>query len=74
MIDDLTFPDGFRSDLLVEGKLLIEIKSIDKTSPVHIKQVLTYLRLMNLPLGLLINFSADTFSTGTTRVMNNRAT
>jgi iron complex transport system substrate-binding protein len=74
IIDDLTFPDGFRADLLIEGKLLIEIKSVEKTSPVHIKQVLTYLRLMNLPLGLLINFSADTFSIGTTRVMNNRAT
>jgi GxxExxY protein len=74
IIDDLTFPDGFRADLLIEGRLLIEIKSVERTSPVHIKQVLTYLRLMNLPLGLLINFSADTFSEGTTRVMNNRAT
>jgi GxxExxY protein len=74
VIDDLTYSDGFRADLLVEGKLLIEIKSVEKSSPVYIKQVLTYLRLMNLPLGLLINFSADRFSEGTARVMNNRAT
>jgi GxxExxY protein len=73
-IDDLSFIDGFRADLLIEGRLLIEIKSVEKTSPVHIKQVLTYLRLMQLPLGLLINFGAETFRDGTTRVMNNRAT
>lgn len=74
MIDDLSFSDGFRADLIVEGKLLVELKSTERASPVHVKQVLTYLRLMNMPLGLLINFGADTFAQGTTRVMNNRAT
>jgi GxxExxY protein len=74
IIDGLRYPEGFRADLLVEGQLLIEIKSVEKASTVHIKQVLTYLRLMNLPLGLLTNFGADTFREGTTRVMNNRTT
>jgi GxxExxY protein len=46
----------FRADLVVEGKLLIELKSVERAAPVHSKQVLTYLRLMQLPLGLLINF------------------
>ncbi|MBL0925625.1 MAG: GxxExxY protein [Sphingomonadaceae bacterium] len=72
-IDDLSFADGFRADLLIENRLLVEIKSVEKMSPVHIKQVLSYLRLMQLPLGLLINFGAETFRDGTTRVMNNRA-
>jgi GxxExxY protein len=70
-IDDIIFPDGFRADLLVEDLLLIEIKSLEKLAPVHHKQTLTYLRLMNLPLGLLINFGGETFREGISRVMNN---
>lgn len=70
-IDGIEFGDGFRADLLVENKLLIEIKSVEKFALVHIKQVLTYLRLMNLPLGLLMNFSADSYQDGVKRVMNN---
>ena len=54
--DDMRFEDAFRVDLLIEGKLLVELKSVEKPAPVHGKQVLTYLRLMNLPLGLLMNF------------------
>lgn len=50
--------EGFRADLLIEDQLLIELKSVEKLAPVHTKQVLTYLRLMNLPLGLLMNFGA----------------
>jgi iron complex transport system substrate-binding protein len=65
--------EGFRVDLLVEGKLLIELKSVERTAPVHGKQVLTYLRLMDLPLGLLINFGAATFKEGVKRVANNRS-
>lgn len=53
--------EGFRVDLLVERRLLIELKSTDNHAPVHAKQVLTYLRLMDLPLGLLMNFGAATF-------------
>jgi iron complex transport system substrate-binding protein len=63
--------EGFRADLLVEGALLIELKSVERTAPVHGKQVLTYLRLMDLPLGLLMNFGAATFREGIRRVVNN---
>lgn len=70
-IDEITFPDAFRADLLVEDILLIEIKSVERIAPVHHKQTLTYLRLMNLPLGLLINFGGETFREGVSRVMNN---
>lgn len=73
-IDGLDFGDGFRADLLIENKLLIEVKSVEKLAPVHLKQALTYLRLMNLPLGLLINFGSDTYREGVKRVMNNHVT
>ena len=63
--------EGFRADLLIEQRLLIELKSLEKMSPVHGKQVLTYLRLMNLPVGLLINFGAPTFKEGIKRIVNN---
>ena len=63
--------EGFRADLLVEGRLLIELKSCERLAPVHGKQVLTYLRLMELPLGLLMNFGAATFREGIKRVANN---
>ena len=63
--------EGFRADLLVEGRLLIELKSTEGHSPLHAKQVITYLRLMNLPLGLLINFGAATFKQGVRRLVNN---
>lgn len=69
--DDITFEDGFRVDLLVEGKLVVEIKSSDNVAPVHGKQVLTYLRLMKLPLGILMNFGLATFKEGVQRVANN---
>lgn len=63
-------PFGFRLDLLVERKLIIEIKSVERPAPVHQRQLLTYLRLMNLPLGLLINFGLDTLAAGIDRVVN----
>jgi iron complex transport system substrate-binding protein len=65
------FDEGLRVDLLVEGCLVVELKSVEMLSPVHPKQLLTYLRLMNLPLGLLINFGAPTFKAGIKRVANN---
>lgn len=70
-IDGLDFPEAFRIDLLVQGKLLVEIKSIEKLAPIHAKQTLTYLRLMQLPLGLLINFGGITLKEGIKRVVNN---
>lgn len=61
---------GFRIDLLVEKELVIEIKSVERPSPIHQRQLLTYLRLMNLPLGLLINFGMDTLTARLDRVTN----
>jgi iron complex transport system substrate-binding protein len=66
----MTFDEGFRADLIVEGKLLIELKSVEKLAPVHAKQTLTYLRLRRLPIGLLINFGAPTFKEGIERIVN----
>jgi GxxExxY protein len=68
--DGLTMDEGFRADILVEGKLLIELKSLERLAPVHGKQLLTYLRLMDLPLGLLMNFGGATFREGIKRVVN----
>ncbi|MGI9377140.1 MAG: GxxExxY protein [Tsuneonella suprasediminis] len=62
---------AFRVDLLVEQTLIVELKSIERLAPVHGKQVLTYLRLMDLPLGLLMNFGQATFKEGLRRVANN---
>jgi len=68
--DGIAFEDAFRVDILVEGALIIEVKSAEKTAGVHIKQVLTYLRLMKLPLGLLMNFGLGTFKEGVQRIAN----
>ena len=54
--DEMVFSEGFRADILVEDCLLLELKSVEALNPVHRRQLLTYLRLMNLPLGLLMNF------------------
>lgn len=62
--------EGFRIDLLVEDQLIIELKSTERTAPVHKKQLLTYLRLTNRPLGLLMNFGMETFKEGMSRVVN----
>jgi iron complex transport system substrate-binding protein len=66
----LKFDEGFRADLIVEDALLVELKSVENSSPVHAKQVLTYLRLLKMPLGLLINFGAATFKEGVKRIVN----
>ena len=64
---------GFRIDLIVGDKVIIEIKSVETLSPVHKKQLLTYLRLMNLHLGLLINFNVELIKDGIHRVVNRLA-
>lgn len=69
--DGIVFEEGFRADLLIEGRVIVELKSVEKLAPVHSKQLLTYLRLMNLPVGLLINFGAATLKEGLHRVVNN---
>ena len=63
--------NAFKIDLLVEGRLVVELKSLERMLPVHGKQVLTYLRLMTLPLGLLMNFGEATFKNGLKRIVNN---
>jgi GxxExxY protein len=62
---------GFRSDLIIEEKLIVEIKSIEVLAPVHAKQVLTHLRLTNIKLGLLINFNEELLKFGIKRIVNN---
>lgn len=62
---------GFRADLIVEEKLIVEIKSVESLAAVHAKQVLTYLRLTNIKLGLLINFNEELLKTGIKRIVNN---
>ena len=62
--------EGFRLDLLVEDRIVVELKSVEKTQNVHKKQLLTYLRLANKPLGLLINFNEAVLKDGITRITN----
>jgi len=64
------FENGFRIDLLVDGKVVVELKSVEEVAAVHKKQVLTYIRLSKLRLGLLINFGAATLKEGITRLVN----
>lgn len=72
-VDGIWFEDGLRVDLLVDQCFVIEVKSIEKLQAVHYKQLLTYLRLLELPLGLLINFGAGTFKEGVRRLANPHA-
>ncbi|MGE4403626.1 MAG: GxxExxY protein [Desulfobulbus sp.] len=68
--DGVRFDDGFRMDLLVGNKVVVELKSVEKIAPVHKKQVLTYLRLTGLKLGLLINFGSAYLKDGIARIIN----
>ena len=69
--DGIEFRDGFRLDLLVEKNVIVEVKSLDRgIAPIHTKQVLTYLRLTNLHVGLLLNFGCATMKEGIKRVVN----
>ncbi|REJ85993.1 MAG: GxxExxY protein [Planctomycetota bacterium] len=67
---DITFDEGFRADLVVERRVLVELKSVSELTDVHKKQVLTYLRLMDLRLGLLINFNVSLLKDGIVRIAN----
>lgn len=62
---------GFRADMIVEDKVLIELKSVVNLAPVHYKQLLTYLKLTNIKLGLLVNFNDKLIKDGINRVVNN---
>ncbi|MBX9727998.1 MAG: GxxExxY protein [Sphingopyxis sp.] len=65
------FSDAFRADIIVDHRLIIEIKSVERLAPVHAKQVLTYLRLMQQPVGLLLNFGGEVMKDGIKRIVNN---
>jgi len=68
--EGLTFPAAFRVDPLVHDRLVVEVKSVEQLSKAHAKQVLTYLRLLGQPVGLLLNFSEATMKDGIRRLVN----
>ena len=72
MYDDIRFDEAFRSDIVVNGKVIAELKSVEVLLPVHAKQVLTQLRLSGLKLGLLINFGEAHLKNGIKRIINGR--
>ncbi len=69
--EEIELQEGFRADLIVGERLLIELKSTERHRPVHAKQMLTYLCLLHLPLGLLMNFGSPTFKESCKRIVNN---
>lgn len=69
--NNLHLEEGFRADFIVENKVIIELKSVETIAPVHKKQLLTYLRLTNKRVGLLINFNTELIKNGITRLINN---
>lgn len=70
LFQGICFDEGFRADLLLEKKLIVELKSVERLQPVHSKQLLTYLRLTGCRLGLLINFGENLLKDGFKRVAN----
>lgn len=68
--DGVRVANTFKIDLLVDARLVVEIKSVERLAPVHAKQLLTYLRLTKLPVGLLINFGGETLKEGVKRIVN----
>jgi len=68
--EDVKMDIGFRADVLVENKLIVELKSIESILPIHKKKLLTYLKLANMKLGLLVNFNVDLIKDGIFRVAN----
>jgi len=71
--EGITYAESFRLDLVVVGMLIIEVKSTERNLPVYSKQLLTYLRLTEQPVGLLMNFGYPTFREGLKRVVNGPA-
>ena len=67
----MTFNEGFRADIIVENKLIVEIKSVSQIAPVHRKQLLPYLTLKELRLGYILNFGAQLMKNGIARVVRN---
>jgi GxxExxY protein len=69
--EEIYLDAGFRIDIMVERKLILEIKTVEKLAPIHFSQLLTYLKLSNCKLGLLMNFNTALFKDGIRRVVNN---
>ena len=69
--DGLTIDNAYKLDLLIEDKVIVEIKSVEYLLPVHFKQVMTYLRILNLKNGIILNFKTDLMKEGIHRVFNN---
>jgi len=69
--DEIKLDIGFRTDLIIDNKLILEIKSIEKITEVHAKQIMTYLKITKMKLGLLINFNVPLIKFGITRIVNN---
>ena len=69
--DEVFLDIGFRADLIIEDKVIIEIKSVEQIANVHPKQLLTYLKVTGMKLGLLINFNESLIKKGITRIVNN---
>ena len=67
---NIKLESGFRSDMIIENKVILELKAIEKLAPVHFRQVLTYLKLTNLKLGLIINFDETLIKDGMKRLVN----
>jgi GxxExxY protein len=68
--DGIQFDEGFRADIIVNGKVILELKSVESIHPAHKKQVLTYLKLTGLKLGYLLNFGAPVMKDGIYRIIN----
>ena len=68
----MTFNEGFRADLIVEGKVIVELKSVEAVSKAHKKQVLTYLKLTGMKLGYLLNFGDALMKDGISRILNGK--
>ena len=69
--EEIKMEAGFRADVIIDHKVVVELKSVDVLAPVHYKQVQTYLKLTNCKLGLLINFNVDLIKDGIHRIVNN---
>ncbi len=70
IVDDIHFETAFRIDILVEDRLVVEVKAVEQLSKAHAKQLLTYLRILKQPVGLLLNFSGETMKEGIRRMVN----
>ena len=71
VVDDVRFIEAYRVDLFLDNHLVVELKAVEKISGLHIRQTLTYVKLLDMPLGLLLNFGSEKWSEGVRRIMNN---